>query len=705
MFVLQFVSAAILTFFASTVWAASVALYAGTFDPPSRFEERIIRCALGDRSLSTACQKMGQEISHVLVLVNEDGGPDTLASTRERVLMVKKALEDYRGQVEIRGSTPAQTAERIGALLADQNIDRLFHLIGPEPVEVLQSIPAHHESKVVRVLFPLELQENVFKESRLINHQLPSGAKEVIAKLGLYHPVSEDLAPLQESLFDEGWRDFLSDLISACPETISEKICSEVAPKWRAISVVAENQAKKMDPSELSSQNLLVYKRSQSEDRWAEKFSKTATKFLAGSDGYDKLRAVADDIAAKTFQGYPYGKVPHLRAAFIQGPLSSVEPLTVRQQPVTCSASQGPYHMDMDRYLADRFPRAFARFLTEEFGRSSSTPIDLYVHNHSIEQAYEFHRRDGFDSFYFLQTRRGQHHRQIYLAIKSQPRAYRVVFASVRGNDRQANVLCQIHRSGIFANYHYVESKEGQPLFVLNSQGLSLTLNPNDLLMFGFKGNLSRMLVALDWKRTPLVKEGLDIDVFTHPLDERKLVIARNVYGDDTEIVLDTFYKKGLRRAIYLGSAGAIADHAIGHVVIPNEFIAGNSDFVPFQNNLAHEFQPELSRLLTVHGQQRHGWVPTLFHENKDLLLEWRAKSIGAVDIEGLHLARFARRHDDLKIGIFFVVSDQALGDRTLNESNAHRGIIDRSVDKLLSFLVGKLLRPSTLMPKNGHLG
>jgi hypothetical protein len=118
MHVLQFVFGALVTFFASTLAAASVGLYGSTFDPPTQSEVRIIRCALGDTTLSRACQEIAQEISRVVVLVNEDGGRDTLASTRERLLMVKKALKDYGDRVEIMASTPEQTAKRARALLA-----------------------------------------------------------------------------------------------------------------------------------------------------------------------------------------------------------------------------------------------------------------------------------------------------------------------------------------------------------------------------------------------------------------------------------------------------------------------------------------------------------------------------------------------------------------------------------------------------------
>ena len=694
MFVLQFSTGALLSFFAATVYAASVGFYAGTFDPITRAEERIVSCALGDTGLSRECEKLAKEISRLVILVNEDGEQDTLGSTRERVLMVTRAFQRYGDRVEILASTPAQKAERARALLADQNVERLFHIVAPDSDGDLDSISADYHHKIVRVRFPLEHNESAFQAPMLSDDQALFGANEVIAKLGLYQPLAEDLADLQRSLFEEGWRDFLADLNSACPSIVNREICGDLATKWRNISVISADQAIRMVRKEREEKNLLVYRRSQSADRWAETFSNTATKFIEHSDSYGKFRAVANDLAAKAVQGYPYGKLPHLRRAFVQNKFSSVEPLQVIKKPVACSAAGGSYHMDVSQYLADRFPKAFADFLSGGFRRNSSAPIDLYVHNHSIEQAYDFHRRDQFATFYFLQTRRGQLHRDIYLAVRSQPRAYRVVFTSVRGNDRQANVLCQIQRTGIFADYRFVQSKQAHPLFILNSQGQSLTLNENDLLLFGFKGNWSRMLAALNWKKTPLVAEGLDIDLFTHPTAEQRLIIARNVYGDDTDIVLDTFYKKGLRRVVYLGTAGAIADYQIGDVVLPNEFINRNADSVRFQNNLAQHFQPELSRLLTVHGQKTQGWVPTLFDETKDHLIDWRAKSIGSVDIEGWHLGRFAGRHPGLAMGLFFVISDQTLGESTINETNARRGGIDASADKLISFLIRKLVDP-----------
>src|SRR5262249_37370336 len=210
------------------------------------------------------------------------------------------------------------------------------------------------------------------------------------------------------------------------------------------------------------------------------------------------------------------------------------------------------------------------------------------------------HRRDGYTTFYFLQTRRGQLHRDIYLAVKSNPLAYRVVLTSVRGNDRQANVLCQIQRTHVFSNYRLVESRQAQRLFVVNSLGASLRLNREDWLFVGFKGNWSRFLVAQNWRQYPLVKEGVDIDLFTHPMSKQKIVVARNVYGDDTDIVLKAFYKRGLRQLLYLGAAGGGGGYRVWGVVVSSQVSGCPPKNMGLQQKISSPPQSELPPLLFV---------------------------------------------------------------------------------------------------------
>src|SRR5262245_31195157 len=89
----------------SAAIAASVGFYTGTFDPPTQSEMRMIRCALGDADLHRACAEIGKQISRVVVLVSEGSEKETIASTRERILMLTKALEKHADRIEIVAAT------------------------------------------------------------------------------------------------------------------------------------------------------------------------------------------------------------------------------------------------------------------------------------------------------------------------------------------------------------------------------------------------------------------------------------------------------------------------------------------------------------------------------------------------------------------------------------------------------------------------
>jgi hypothetical protein len=51
--------------------------------------------------------------------------------------------------------------------------------------------------------------------------------------------------------------------------------------------------------------------------------------------------------------------------------------------------------------------------------------------------------------------------------------------------------------------------------------------------------------------------------------------------------------------------------------------------------------------------------------------------------------------HKDLNMAVLLVISDQTLGESTIEESNAYRDVIDASVDKLQAFFLPKVARPT----------
>ena len=112
---------------------------------------------------------------------------------------------------------------------------------------------------------------------------------------------------------------------------------------------------------------------------------------------------------------------------------------------------------------------------------------------------------------------------------------------------------------------------------------------------------------------------------------------------------------------------------------------------------MVHSFPTRRSsdlQQVTVHDQTKHGRVPTIYHETLALLDNWRSRSIEALDVEGWYLAKFAQNHRDLKMAALFTMSDQTLGGSTIDESEARLDVIDESVNKLVSFLLPKVLAP-----------
>jgi phosphorylase superfamily protein len=461
--------------------------------------------------------------------------------------------------------------------------------------------------------------------------------------------------------------------------------------RWDSVAIVEANSAQTAD----GSSSALIFRKAQSEDRWAEKFTDAAVQFVKGSASYDKLKPVAEDMSSKVFEGYPEGKLFHLRKVSLPTGRGVPGTATVGEKPVICTAPSGKYNMNIVQYTADRFPEAFAAFLKERIAKGSILPAELYAHNQIVEDAYPLHRRAGYSTFYFLQTRRGQLHRDIYLAVQPKPLKYRVVFTGLRGSDQEADVYCQISRSNTFTSLHRVRAKRELPLFIFNPDGDALRLGAQDVLLFGCKGKWEKILLERKWRRVPLVKEGLDIDLFIHPAGKQKLVIARNVYGDDANIILNTFYNKGMRQVVYLGTAGAILDYRVGDVVIPNQFINFDTSSAPFEQNAGQLYSGDLARGPNVHAATKHGRVPTLYHETLALLHGWKEKSVAAMDVEGYYLARFAQEHKDLKMAAFFIISDQTLGGSTIDETEARLDVIDDSVYKQVTFLLPKTVLPN----------
>ena len=152
-FPVAFATAAVL--FPAMAMAATVGFYAGTFDPPTQAEIGMVRCALGDTSFQKQCAQIGKTISRIVVSVNESSDEDTLASARERALMVKKALQKYGDRVEV-VTAPGNREEKTRALLQDRNIEQLVQFIDSDSYQALKSSPVSQDPRLLWMVFSLK---------------------------------------------------------------------------------------------------------------------------------------------------------------------------------------------------------------------------------------------------------------------------------------------------------------------------------------------------------------------------------------------------------------------------------------------------------------------------------------------------------------------------------------------------------------------
>ena len=165
LFLFLVASAVVPIFPAPKAIGAAVGFYAGTFDPPTRSQIRMIRCALGNDSLGKDCGEIGKSVSRLVILVIEDSEKDTFASTREQILMLKRALEKQSDRIEIATSTRAKAEQRKRSLLEDKNVERLFEFVPADTYKALKVSPDGQNPRLVSVVFPLVEERGFLKAS------------------------------------------------------------------------------------------------------------------------------------------------------------------------------------------------------------------------------------------------------------------------------------------------------------------------------------------------------------------------------------------------------------------------------------------------------------------------------------------------------------------------------------------------------------
>lgn len=754
----------------------NVAYYNGTFDPPTLAHLEIIKCALGKVDKNFACQELGQKIDKVIVSVNKGGDKDTYTAAIERVLMLESALRVYGEKVQVIQSTPEERDQLKNNLLKDKI--NLYQMIGEDSflnlkidaTELLKSnnnqslgksqfiiLPRDSENSSNNTMNSEKIQNAISKSSgqvilfpnlssdfstlsstkarqniddgKALDGIVDSSVASIIRESGYYlKETQKEVKSLNEKLFIEGFNDFISDIEKACPQillSIQNKVYNNVQTKCSTII------------TEIKESTKLVYKERQSESRWGEKYIEAVLSTIKDPEIRDLMRLKIPYMIVSRFQGKSYGKLPHLTPVdknILTFPSSGrIEIDEIKENhklnKLICSSEESfkdktNYNMDIDRYLWDRFPKGFMDFLKDLKSNGKLMSNSFYLSSETLQETlkkwseYLIHPKDY--SFYFVQTRRGQPHRNLYLFYNSLTQKYGLMATQVIGNDRRANVFCQIRLTEVFDHYFDLSAGSKNDFFQFNEEGQKLSLNSNDLLIFGYKTAWMEDLVSSTknkWKTTKLTN-GSVVDLELMEISDSegnqevesskksptkklsRLILARNVFGDEASFVLEKLYEKGLRKVLYMGTAGALPNLEIGSITLPTSFVDKSLKDISFDQSWAVELlkKGSIPDSIPVLSGMKHAWVPHLFDETKHQLIRWRKHGVASIDVEGYHISKFRMLHPDMQMALFYIISDQTLGSSTIEQSNSHTKTIRNSVLELIRILRPQLIaNPSEL--------
>lgn len=653
----------IFSLLASSVWAGSIAFYSGSFDPLTQAHEAIIRAAANEPG-----------VDKLYIIVNLSGGKNYNVSGWERTDMLEEAFADLKGKIQIVRSLQEKKEERIVELAAGNPIitvigEDSYAKLPPASLnrantswivyrrigqtQDLSMVPANVQFRSLAEITE-EVSSSLAREE-IQNGKMPSILSEPVKsfiqrkQLYVHNQGDENVQALNESLLNGSFLSFKNDLILAFPEfDFSNLKMSPIVPGQSSQAIAESFIRQAISAAKIPNENL-------------ETFWKQATDMLFS---------------------FPRNQ-PKAQLSFIE----NVNPEKIEEVDVIKEKRVSPfrlghpneYKMNIVEYAHDRFAASLVEFLNNK-------KVKIFLHDGFSAESAEYHRRQGFDTFYRVRQIKSLESKPTYLAYSQATGEYRLLLIGLVGKDRHAQVRSQINAAGFRGTIIQVDHSKSPSLFQLTPEGQNLKLKADDLVIIGFKNRIQYRMANKGWKRTNLTSEGLDMTVMTHP-DGRQTVLIKNVYGDETNTVLEYLKSRQARNIIYLGTAGGLnPNYKVGDVVLPKD-IQNKNKFFSFQNNdslLGNIAESGLQ----IHTNTRHGWVQTLLTETTSYLQNTQASGIDAIDIETRYFAQFLKANKRIKGSSALIVSDLPLGDITYDEHEATMKLVDDTLEKLLSTIL-----------------
>lgn len=474
-------------------------------------------------------------------------------------------------------------------------------------------------------------------------------------------PLPPEFVTIQESFFHLSFRDFL-----------------------RAFSGVVGNADVNIDAIREP-----VFDPGLSRNEWLTIFIDRALKSLADS-GVVKagettgLRSALEDKLMSYYHDEGYARFNYLQVYRPEGSLGGASPAPRTEELVLPAAYPTDHTLDLASYVSERFPQELQSYL-----RSSHAA--LYLDDSSCDDALAVQKRDGFSEAVRFMGRLDNPDSQFFFALDRIGGRTRFVACEMHGRDdrtRLAEILGPVivSHKAVVVHHHNPE-----PVLSFTEEGDKLRFDgARDQVVIGFQNTVWWRLKnkSAAWSRTDISRGGTDVSVFRNSATGQQILSIANVYGDEMSQALDILYKRGLRRFLYLGTAGALSDDVrIGDVLLPTAFIEPSGSWIPFRNQVAGLLLPPPRE---VHDKTRQGWVATLVDETRPRMQAMKAQGVAALDVESRYFGEFFFAHADCETAAIITISDQPLGEVTFNQQSATRMIPMDSITRVIEQVIGQ---------------
>ena len=672
-----------------------VGLYAARFDPPQKGHEAIIRAALKGRN--------SPPLDHLYVLLNLDqeaGDPEGstfyTAGAIEREAMVKAMVDglpvttvstfsychDFVVATLVKNATLTQefSGRPAGASKPGSAANKMSLTLVPSEEPPDQSGNTLTCDDCTLVPFD-QLQKMLASPSAHDGEAyLVPKVQDMLARRPIYRSLPPDYEQLQRQLY--------AHTVKVMLEQMPQKLRSKMAAG--TLTVKNPTLGGVPPPS---------YHTQQSAFAVGERLLSWA--LVAAQPQDDGTSPAATLEAFHSFmQGWyewvDYPQVPYLQLFTAWKQLPDQTAATLKISPIKLSSyarEASEYTMNIPSYNDGNFPEPLLTY-------AGATPI-IYVHAGNPDQALSFHASDGVSTFFEVYSRSDQRHRRLFLG-KGKNGVGRLILTNVFGKDRLQHVLMQIAAAYQAQQVTYVEHTSSEPYIALTSSGKQLNVTAEDLAFLGFRykiqdnfapifgGKFSDYAVLRTDAWTGNIAHTTPIGVMH--LQGHNIFATRNEFGDESRQIIEHLYQRGVRKFIYLGTAGAVNESVrLGAIMLPSIISYDEATF-PISNVL---LDPGLAQSLSDSrfvAKAHHGWVPAVLSETTAYLKGQQKKGVDAIDIEGKYMAEFARLHGDVKLGMAYVISDLTLGNITLEQfDDASLDTVNRSSNFLVQLLAKQL--------------